>query len=72
MLVICLSCKKIFGCINEKGEIIAECLSCKMYQDCLAETPINMVVERRVMFVRFDNGCLSHETPKIGFKQKKI
>lgn len=68
MLVICVDCRRIIGCMNTKGEILAECLHCKKFQDCKKDTPIGFAVERRVFFVSFEKSCSDHEQQKIGFK----
>ena len=69
MLAICVDCRKIIGCINAKGEIVQECVFCKRFYECQEETPIGFVVQRRVMFVHFTNGCNDHERNQIGFKR---
>jgi hypothetical protein len=54
--------------MDSTGKIVEQCVSCKQYDECIESTPLNGIVERRVMFVRFTNGC-EHERNKIGFHQ---
>ena len=69
MLLICVDCRRIVSCLNSKGEILGNCCSCKVYDECYNSTPMNILVERRVKFIKFVNSCFDHENPKIGFKQ---
>ena len=70
MLVICITCKKIIGCgITKDGIIEKECVQCNEQVECQEETPLGMIVERRVYFVRFIGGCSDHERFKIGFNK---
>lgn len=70
MLAICVDCRKIIGCIDAQGNIVAQCVSCPIIKQCKAQTPLGYIVERRVKFVNFPNGCLDHEITPIGFKTK--
>jgi len=69
MLIICVGCRKIIGCgLTPEATIKNECVNCKRYKECIDETPLGMLVERRVYFVHFEDGCAEHETVKIGYR----
>jgi len=70
MLILCVSCGKIIGCgITEIGSIAKQCNYCPDSEKCKDETPLNTIMERRVLFIHFDNECRGHTAP-IGFRFK--
>ena len=68
MLFICLDCRRIIGCANKGNKMQENCESCKRYDDCTTETPLNQPVGRNVFFIRFENGCEDHHK-RIGFRK---
>jgi len=68
MLVICLSCQSIIGCgVDKDGVILNYCSKCSRRKECLDSSPIGFLVQRKVFFVKFPNGCSDHGRVQIGF-----
>ena len=69
MLVVCLNCRRIVGCLNSDGKIIDNCYHCS-FRDCMEQLEDGQSIVVEVIIQRF-RCCLEHDSPHIGFKQKE-
>jgi hypothetical protein len=69
MFVICLHCKKMVGCADQKGRPIDNCYHCKT-SDCHEQILIGDAIITEVMVAHFES-CLQHDSPHCGFKLKQ-
>lgn len=69
ILVLCSHCKHIIGCgVDENGMVKKHCCYC-YDTNCSANIRVP-VVRKGVILVNFEDGCLGHDPPPIGFKIK--
>ena len=67
MLVICLNCRRVVACCDEKGTVIDNCYHCRS-RACSVQIRKGVSIKTEVVLTRFTN-CLEHDSRHIGFVQ---
>jgi len=65
MMVICMNCRKLVGCLDEDKCLLA-CSHCEDYCDCQQDIPKGKAVIVEVMLIRYED-CKKHGLKHIGY-----
>lgn len=66
ILIVCSCCKKVIGCgVTKNGHIKKTCYHC--YHIGCPFYSKEQVIKIDVIIISFENGCMGHDPPPIGF-----